>query len=150
VLGPLLAVTVSTASAQTADPVLGTWEMNVAKSTWTPGPAPKSETRTYTAVPNGYKFSSKSVGGDGKPSTVTFTAMFDGKYHPLTGSTLADSIMVKRVDANTTESTQKKGDKVVSHGMRVVAKDGKTMTNSSTGTDAAGKPTKSMSAFDKK
>ena len=33
--------------AQESDPLVGTWELNVAKSKYSPGPAPKSETRTY-------------------------------------------------------------------------------------------------------
>ena len=152
VLGSLLAIAAPTAvvSAQAGDPVIGTWELNVAKSKYTPGPGPKSETRTYTATANGYKFSSKGVGADGKPTAVTFTVAFDGKYAPMTGNPNADSIMVKRVDANTTESTQKKGAKVVNHTTRVVSKDGKTLTNTSSGTDAAGKATSAVAIFDKK
>src|SRR5205814_3337921 len=123
--------------AQAGNRVIGTWELNVAKSKFTPGPGPKSETRTYTATANGYTFSSKGVGADGTPTAVTFTATFDGKYHPMTGNPNADSIKVKRIDANSTESTQKKGAKVVNHTTRVVSKNGKTMTNRSSGTDAA-------------
>jgi hypothetical protein len=152
VLGSVLAIAAPTAavSAQAGNPVIGTWELNVAKSKYTPGPGTKSETRTYTATANGYTFSSKAVGADGTPTTVTFAVTFDGKYHPMTGSPTADSIMVKRIDANSTESTQKKGAKVVTHSTRVVSKDGKTMTNTSKGTDAAGNATSSVAVFDRK
>jgi hypothetical protein len=34
-------------SAQTSDPLAGTWELNLGKSKFSPGPPPKSETRTY-------------------------------------------------------------------------------------------------------
>src|SRR6185503_3809595 len=34
-------------AAQDADPILGTWVLNVAKSTFSPGPAPRSESHTY-------------------------------------------------------------------------------------------------------
>ena len=37
----------SAIAAWAADPVLGTWELNVAKSKYNPGPAPKSQTRIY-------------------------------------------------------------------------------------------------------
>jgi hypothetical protein len=152
VLGSLLAIAAPTAvvSAQGVDPIIGTWELNVAKSKYTPGPGPKSETRTYTATASGYTFASKGVGADGKPINVTFAVAFDGKYHAMTGSPTADSIMVKRIDANSTESTQKKGAKVVTNSTRVVSKDGKTMTNTSKGTDAAGNATSSVVVFDKK
>ncbi|HEX4239871.1 MAG TPA: hypothetical protein VHZ53_00560, partial [Steroidobacteraceae bacterium] len=36
-----------TGSALAADPVIGTWQLNAAKSTFSPGPGPKSQTRTY-------------------------------------------------------------------------------------------------------
>ena len=154
VFASLLAVTVAApgaaVSAQANNPVIGTWELNVAKSKYTPGPGPKSETRTYTATANGYTFSSKGVGADGKPTAVTFSVTFDGKYHPMTGNPNADSIMVKRINARSTESTQKRGVKVVNHTTRVISKDGKTMTNTSKGTDAAGKATSSVAVFDKK
>ena len=67
----------------------------------------------------------------------------------MTGSATVDSIMVKRIDANTTESTQKKGSKVVVHTRRVISKDGKTMTATVTGTNADGKAYKNVELFNK-
>jgi hypothetical protein len=58
--------------------------------------------------------------------------------------------MVKRIDANTVESTQKKGGKVMLQTRRVVSADGKTMTATATGTNAAGKRVKNVEVFDKK
>jgi hypothetical protein len=54
--------------AQAGDPLIGTWVLNVAKSTYSPGPAPKSETRTYTATARGFTYSSKGIDADGKPT----------------------------------------------------------------------------------
>jgi hypothetical protein len=142
--------TAAVASAQSTGPEYGMWELNVAKSTYTPGPALKSSTRTYTAVENGYTFTSKGVDAAGKPVGTTFTVHFDGKYVAMTGGVDADAIMVKRVDANSVNSTQKKGGKVVIHTTRVVSKDGKTLTNTTWGTNAAGKEFKNVEVFDKK
>ena len=125
------------ATAQPKDPSMGTWVLNVAKSKYSPGPASKSGTRTYTPVPNGYKFSSDGVDATGTKSHVEFTAAFDGKYHVMTGSTTADSIMVNRVDANTVRSTQKKGAKEVVRTTRTVSKDGKTLTSTAKGRSAS-------------
>ncbi len=44
------------ASAQSKDPFVGSWRLNVAKSKYT-GPAPKSITSTYEAAGQGYKVS---------------------------------------------------------------------------------------------
>ena len=38
----VIGVSVAELAAQGADPIIGTWELNVAKSKYTPGPAPKS------------------------------------------------------------------------------------------------------------
>ncbi|MCX5766034.1 MAG: hypothetical protein NTZ43_02260 [Gemmatimonadetes bacterium] len=151
-LGTMIATlgAASVARAQASDPVIGTWVLNVAKSTYSLGTAPKSSTRSYTAVENGYTFTSKGVDATGKAVSTTFTVHFDGKYAPMTGGADSDAIMVKRIDANTTESTQKRGDKVVIHTRRVVSKDGKTLTGTSSGTNAAGKEYKNVEVFDKK
>ena len=60
--------------AQAPDPVMGTWELNVAKSTYNPGPPPKSATWKYEAVGNGWKYSGKTVNADGTTSDSTWTA----------------------------------------------------------------------------
>jgi|RhiMetdeSRZDD1v2_1073273.scaffolds.fasta_scaffold01718_22 hypothetical protein len=49
-LSILVLVAIATVAAgQANDPVVGNWQLNVAKSKYTPGPGPKSETRTYVA-----------------------------------------------------------------------------------------------------
>lgn len=151
-LGTLLGVAVpaALASAQSSDPVVGTWVLNVAKSTYSPGPAPRSLTRTYTAAGNGYTFVAKGIDAEGNPISTEFTALYDGKYYPSLGNPIADSIMVKRIDANTVEATQTKAGKVVIRTTRVVSKDGKTLTSTATGTDAAGKAFKNVELFEKK
>ena len=138
------------ATAQPKDPSMGTWVLNVAKSTYSPGPASKSATRTYTPAPNGYKFSSDGVDAKGAKTHVEFTTAFDGKYHVMTGNTAADSIKVTRVDANTVKSTQKKGAKEVTQTTRTVSSDGKTLTTSAKGTGADGKPFTNVEVFDRK
>ena len=55
-------------AAQGADPFVGKWQLNVAKSKYTPGPAPKSETRTYVVAGQDIKASSQGVDGTGKPT----------------------------------------------------------------------------------
>jgi hypothetical protein len=116
------------------DAAAGTWTLNVAKSTYEPGPAPKSSTLVIEAMPNGVKVSATGVGADGKPSGTEYTASYDGKDYPvkLTGSQAYDSLNVKRVDALKVEGTRKKAGKVVQTYSRVVSKDGKTLTVTST------------------
>jgi hypothetical protein len=136
--------------AQAPDPIIGTWEINLAKSTYDPGPPPKSGTAKYEAVEKGWKYSGKSVTADGKTSTGGWTAYFDGKDYPYTGDPDTDTISLKRIDRFTTEGTFKKAGKVTGHIKRVVSQDGKILTWTSEGTDAKGKPSKSVVVLDRR
>ncbi len=146
----LLAVSVVGLWAQGVDPVIGTWELNIPKSQFSSGPAPKAQTRTYEAAGQGLKYTQKGVDAQGKPALVQFTANFDGKDYPMSGSVDSDAIALKRIDAYTTEITQKKAGKVVITGTRVVSKDGKTMTITSKGTNAAGQTINNVLIFAKR
>src|SRR5712691_10991315 len=98
-------------AAQAADPLVGTWELNIAKSTYNPGPAPKSETRTYVVVGQDIKATSKGVDADGKPTSGQWTVTYDGKDRPATGSPDLDALSLKRIDTFTSEFTLKKAGK---------------------------------------
>lgn len=137
-------------SAQVADPVLGTWELNPAKSRYSPGPPPKSEMRTYEASGQGVKLTVKGLDADGKPTLVQYTANYDGKDYPVTGSQNFDTIVLKRIDAFTLEATLKKAGKVVQTTTRVISKDGKTMTFTVKGTNANGQPFNNVLLWDKR
>jgi hypothetical protein len=136
--------------ASAADPVIGTWQLNLAKSKFSPGPGPKSETRTYTAGADGITMTWNSVGATGKETSVTSTFKVDGKDYPVTGSPNFDTLSLKQVDSNTVHSTQKKGGKVIGETTRSVSKDGKTLTLSSKGTGADGVAYDNTLVYDKK
>jgi hypothetical protein len=148
-LGMLAAAGPEIASAQ-ADPHIGTWVLNVAKSKYAPGPGPKEQTSVYAMAGQGIKVSTKAVGADGKPTMTEFTAMFDGKDHPVTGNADYDATMMKRVDSNTIEFTRKKGGKMVQTATSAVSKDGKTRTVTTTGVNAQGQKINNVTVFEKK
>ena len=131
-----------------ADPVIGTWNLNLAKSKFSPGPAPKSQVRTYVETPQGLSLTIKTVGADGKESSMGSTFKYDGKDYPYTGSPDFDTIAVKRVNGVTAKSSQKKDGKVVGATTRVASKDGKTLTFKSKGTGAKG-PYDNVYVFDR-
>ena len=144
-LGLALAVVSVGASAQsTKNPELGTWKLNVEKSKYSPGPAPKSSTITMEAAGNGVKYSSKGVNAEGKPTAQEYTANYDAKDVPLKGSNLADTTSLRRIDDWTIERINKKDGKVVSTIRREYSKDGKTFTARITGTNAKGEPVKNV------
>jgi hypothetical protein len=105
-----LTLTVTTAAA---DQLLGTWKMNPEKSKYSPGPAPKDLTVVVESDENNYKLAATGTEGDGKPMHVQYSAKFDGKDYPGTGIANADAVSLKRIDANTIETLQKKDGKVV-------------------------------------
>jgi hypothetical protein len=137
-------------SAQATDPASGTWELNLAKSKFSPGPAPKSQTRSYAVTGADVKYTLKGIDAEGKPTLVQYTAKYDGKDYPVTGAQDFDAIALKRVDAVTAQATLKKGGKVTQTATRVVSKDGKTLTLTTTGTNVKGQAVNNVLVFDKR
>lgn len=141
---------VAVAAPPGADPVVGTWQLNVAKSKFSPGPAPKSDTRVYAASEQGTVMTWTSAGADGKEAVVKATFKADGKDYPMTGAANFDSLSLKQVDSHTVESTQKKAGKVIGTTTRTVSKDGKVLTLTSKGTSATGVAYDNVMVYDKK
>jgi hypothetical protein len=143
-----LLTTVPRASYGQASPLFGTWKLNGAKSTYSPGPPPKGTTLTYEAAGEGLKATSQGVDAEGKTTGVQFTANFDGKDYPVTGAQDWDTVALKRVDASTLEQTRKKGGKVVQTATVVVSKDGKGLTVRVTGTNAKGQRVNNVGVYE--
>jgi len=145
----VLAASVSSVSAQPKNIGMGTWKLNVEKSKFSPGPAPKSLTATFEPAGKGVKLNTQGITADGKPTATEYTANYDGKDVPLKGSPVADTVSLKRINALTTMRTDKKGGKVVQTLKRVIAKDGKTFTVAVKGKTPKGEPVNSMLVFEK-
>jgi hypothetical protein len=132
-----------------ADPAIGTWKLNVAKSKYSPGPAPKSATITYEETTDRIKRTGDSVDSEGKKTSFEYTAKYDGKEYPVSGSDDFDTITLQQINDHTVQATLKKSGKVVSTARRVVAKDGKVMTLTITGTNAKGERMKNTAVYEK-
>ena len=61
----VFALCASVSSAQPLDPIVGTWKLNLAKSTY-PTPAPKSTTLTVAPAAKGWAIKVDAVGPDGQ------------------------------------------------------------------------------------
>jgi hypothetical protein len=120
-----------------ADPFVGTWKMNPAKSK-TSFPLPKSITNTCTAQGNAQIIVIDSVYADGTITHRSWTSTFDGKDHPVIGDPNTDMSSETRVNPNTIEYVNKKNGKEVARGRVVVSKDGKTFTDTGGGKDEKG------------
>jgi len=141
--------TMALAVASDSDPVIGTWQLNAAKSTFTNAPAVKSQTRTYTQSGPSITVVIKTLGADGKEATTQTTYQLDGKDYPVTGAAQYDSISGKQVNPRTASFTLKKGGTAVGTTTRTVSQDGKHLTSKSSSTSANGEKSESVMMFDK-
>jgi hypothetical protein len=132
-----------------ADPVVGTWKLDVEKSTYTPGPAPKSQTRIYETDGEGIRVTIKTFMPDGQSSSVRHPVNYDGKEYPISGSSQSNAIILQRIDDYTSEATLKHASKVIGRTRRVVAKDGKTMTITYEGVDDRGRTVSNRAVYEK-
>ena len=124
-----------------ADPTIGTWRLNVAKSEFkAPALHLKSEVRTYEESPEGVKVRIRTIEGDGHSVTVEYPANYDGKYYPVRGSGgPADAIALTTINDHEAALTLMHGNNIVATALRVVSKNGRTMTISYKGSDPVGR-----------
>jgi len=131
-----------------ADPNLGTWKLNEAKSK-IPAGATKNVTVTYEAAGDSVKVTVDGVDGKGNAIHNVWTGKYDGKDYPVVGDTSSDTRSVKKVNDQTLDLTGKKDGKVVLSGKIVVATDGKSRTLTAHASNAEGKKLESVAVYDK-
>jgi hypothetical protein len=120
-----------------ADPIVGTWKLNVAKSKFSPGAELTAGSRVYTEADGLYSLDQKLTGADGKERSSR-TQYRDGKDVKQSASGPADTTHATKIDANTWDFDLKRDGKVVGHVHRVVSADGKTLTVHNTGAKLSG------------
>jgi hypothetical protein len=148
VLSVLTLVVGVTVCFAAANPTLGSWKLNEAKSKLVAG-MPKNITVVYAAAGDSIKGTIDGVDGQGKPTHNEWTGKFDGKDYPVTGDPMSDMRSIKQIDEHNYELTVKKGGKVTMTGKAVVSADGKTRTVTVSGMDATGKPVTATAVYDK-
>lgn len=127
------------------DPFVGSWKLNISKSTYNSGPPPKiPDVFIYEASPNG-----------GLKVTVTGAAphdrieTYDGKPHPVVSDPGADAVAVKRISPYVIQGENWKKGQIVTHLTRTVSKDRQTMTVKVKKTDAQGKVVEDTRVYEK-
>jgi hypothetical protein len=138
VVGLVMVFAVGSACAQNSDPMNGTWKLNPAKSTYSPGPALKSATLMWEGTDAARKVTVDSVPTTGAAQHWSYSGAL-GKELPVAGNNPnADVEVLKRINATTLEIQYLKAGKPTLKYMAVVSADGKTLTLTSSGTDAQG------------
>jgi hypothetical protein len=131
-----------------ANPHMGTWKLNEAKSKLVPGMG-KNNTVTYAEQKDKIKITVDGVDKDGKPTHSVWVGQFDGKAYPLKGSSSLSAVAYRTVNDRTNDITALKDGKVVWSGKITVAADGKSRTVTINGTDANGKKFSGKAVYDK-
>jgi hypothetical protein len=121
----------------------------VAKSKYNAGQPPTTATLVLEATGSGTTLTSKTVLADGTTRTISYTSNYDGKDAAVTGSPDYDTVAITRTNARTARGERKKGGKVVQTYTRRVSADGKTMTVTATGTNAAGQKVDTVLVYEK-
>jgi hypothetical protein len=148
ILASLAAFFVGLAVCLAADPNMGTWKLNEAKSKLPPG-ATKNNTVVYEAAGENVKITVDGVASDGKPVHHEWTGKYDGKDYPVTGDPNQDTRSYKKTGDRTLEFGAKQGGKVTLTGRVVVVADGKSRTVTTAATDSSGKKVRSTAVYDK-
>jgi len=130
-----------------ADPNMGTWKLNEAKSKIDAG-MPKNLTVVYEMAGDKVKATVEGVDGQGKPTHNVWVGSYDGKDYAVTGDPSSDMRSLKKIDDRTLELTVKKDGKVTMSGRIVLAADGKSRTITLGGM-ANGKKVEMVAVYDK-
>src|SRR5687767_7096325 len=128
---------------------VGTFKLNLAKSNYQAGQAPKSMNVVYEAAGAGIKVTVDTVPADGPAIHYSYTANYDGRDVPVVGNPNADMAARTRVNATTTKLVNKKGGNILSTVTIVTSADGRTLTITNAGKDAKGQNIDSVAVYDK-
>jgi len=150
-IGAMLAFALTSVAhaADAPDAIIGTWKLNLEKSKYAAGNAPKSMTRTYSAAAGGTAMTITGIAADGSAINQSATLTYDGKDVAWTGSPVFDTASLKKVNGTTVKAELKKDGKVVGHSTRTITGKGKVLTLSSAIKTAKGGTTHETAVFDK-
>jgi hypothetical protein len=131
-----------------ANPQMGTWKLNAAKSKIAHGMG-KNNTVSYDWAFFRVKVTIDGVDARGKAVHNEWVGNFDGKDYPVTGDPKSDARAYTRVDDRTMNFVIKKGGKVMSKGRIVVSADGNTRTVTNWAPNSKGKWVTSTAVYDR-
>jgi hypothetical protein len=131
-----------------ANPFMGTWKLNTAKSKMAAGMG-RNNTVVYQSMMFQTKVTVDGVDAKGKPTHSEWTGRFDGKDYAVTGDPMGDMRSYTKVNDNTMNFAEKKGGKTTLTGQIVVAPDGKSRTVTTSATNSKGKKVRNVAVYNK-
>ena len=128
----------------------GMWKLNLAKSTFTPGPPPRGSTLTFQAQGQSLTATVEGINAQGNPTKVVHGPyLYDGKPYPVTGAPGYDSASYKILSDSTDEIVRTKAGKVVQTVTEVLSEDGKTLTFTIKGVNPNGPLIDNVAVYEK-
>lgn len=132
-----------------ADPLVGTWKLNIAKSTFNPGPAPKSGTVTIAEDGEWVVLKSDGIRHDGTSISRNNRYKRDGKEYSYESPYGKGTIAAKKTGDRHYSSTVKLDGGNTFTQETVLSADGKTRTLTTTGKNAEGQAIKTTVVYDR-
>jgi len=143
----VLATAVPDIGLAQSNPLIGTWKLNIAKSTLA---APlRSQIVTFAGQGQNLTNTAETIDAKGRVSKAVDVHIYDGKPHPTPGNPNYDSTAYTRINANTVNYVRFRDGKSVETGSIVVSADGKTHTVTAEGTAANGQQYSTVSVYDR-
>lgn len=125
----LVALATLEASAATSRSAVGTWKLNVSRSSYGNMPGPKYEKLVVTTdQPDAVKWLLTGATGDGKTFVSMYNGPIDGKGRPYGNSQVGNSIAYTRTAAGLDWVVKNKSGGVVETGSGLLSPDGSTLT----------------------
>jgi hypothetical protein len=138
-IGVAVSVLMNAASAQAADPLVGTWKLSLSKSKLGPDPGLKSAIIQVEEDGDTFRVRLATIDTEGKPATVSYSVKKDGKEYPVSGPSVPNGTTIwRRIDERTTEMIALQHGKELNLKRVVVSPDGRTQTVTQSGSDSEG------------
>ena len=137
-------------AALAADPFVGTYKLNAARSTTTGGQLPPDLTLTIAEDSGNLRITTSGTSANGSPisADVLVIPKAGGTVKAAEGASY-DSTLVSRKDANTIDMLASQKGKERARVKLALSRDGKTLTRSFTSTNAQGKPVTGTSVLER-
>jgi hypothetical protein len=133
------------------DPFAGNWTLSVKRSKYPPGSRPKSMMINMEAIDHGIRYYSETTYPNGSSCHSQYTADYNGTQVIVSGDHgLLLPVSLKQLDSNTLVASYTRALQVVATSRRVVSKDGRLMTITTTSRDGSGKNVASVGVYERK
>jgi hypothetical protein len=139
---------------QAPEPLIGTWVLNLAKSQYDPGTAPKSEIRDFDYSRDGMILCTfHRVSAQGARSFGHWLVKFDGEFYPelqrAEGTKSTSSISLKKTADRTIEVNARRNGAVYFWSAMEISPDGKLLTWKIKTTAGEGREISQVRVYDK-